>query len=145
MSTYCERERNRLMRLSLLPYSFKPIGLTLFILAFAGLVISKFYVEDPNAYRTVLRHLTLIGLLFISISREKTEDEMMVRIRAQSFALAFIAGVIYAVFYPYLNVVVDAALGQSETNLGDISVYQVMVFMLLIQIGFFYQIKRMHA
>ncbi len=62
--------------------------------------------------------------------------------RAQSYALAFIIGVVYALVMPYVefgvsNVVNDG--GEAFKDLGD---FQVLLFMLMIQLMFYHVLKR---
>jgi len=86
----------------------------------------------------------LLGLLLISISREKDEDEMIVQLRAQSYSLAFVIGVIDAFVQPYVNYGITFLAKPEKASL-DMSQYQVLFFMLLVQIIFFYKLKRQNS
>jgi hypothetical protein len=83
----------------------------------------------------------IVGLLIISISREKIEDELIESLRSKSYALAFIIGVIYTMLQPVVNYVVDLMLGKQE-EVGNIYYFEVLLFMLLIQVMFFEVLKR---
>lgn len=81
-------------------------------------------------------------MLILSISKDKVEDEMTIVLRAQSFAIAFVIGVMYALIMHYIDYGVSSALkpeAQVFKNLGD---FQVLLFMLMIQLMFYHNLKR---
>lgn len=140
--TECERTKlESFLDKFQLPNVFKKVGITLFLLSFIGLTIIKFTENEPLWVRPALKQAMLVGLLVISISREKIEDELIQILRSKSYALAFIIGVIYIMLQPLVNQVVNFILGTSEEpdNMGYV---QVLLFMLLIQVGFFEVLKR---
>ena len=75
------------------------------------------------------------------LSKEKIEDELIEVLRSKSYALAFIIGVLYTLFQPLANFIVDFVLGKQDTP-TEIGYVQVLLFMLLIQVGFFELLKR---
>ena len=140
--TECERTKlESFLDKFQLPNVFKKVGITLFLLSFIVLTIIKFTENEPLWVRPALKQAMLVGLLVISISREKIEDELIQILRSKSYALAFIIGVIYIMLQPLVNQVVNFILGTSEEpdNMGYV---QVLLFMLLIQVGFFEVLKR---
>lgn len=140
--TECERTKlESFLDKFQLPNGFKKLGITLFLLSFILLTIIKFTENEPLWLRPALKQAMLVGLLVISISREKIEDELIQILRSKSYALAFIIGVIYIMLQPLVNQVVNFILGTSEApdNMGYV---QVLLFMLLIQVGFFEVLKR---
>jgi len=140
--TECERTKlESFLDKFQLPNVFKKVGITLFLLSFIGLTIIKFTENEQLWVRPALKQAMLVGLLVISISREKIEDELIQILRSKSYALAFIIGVIYIMLQPLVNQVVNFILGTSEApdNMGYV---QVLLFMLLIQVGFFEVLKR---
>ena len=99
------------------------------------------FPDHGDLLRSIGRTIFIIGLLCISLSRDKEEDEMTIALRAQSYAIAFIVGVLYAVIMPYVefgvsNIVADEA--QAYKELGD---FQLLSFMFLVQLGFYYTLK----
>jgi hypothetical protein len=124
-----------------LPNVFKKVGLTILILSFLLLIAIKFTDNEPHWLRPFLKQAMLIGLLIISVSREKIEDELIQTLRSKSYSLAFIIGVIYIMLQPIINSVVDFILG-SENQPDNLGYVQVLLFMLLIQVGFFEVLKR---
>jgi len=124
-----------------LPNVFKKVGLTVFILSFLLLTVIKFIDSEPLWLRPVLKQLMLVGLLVISISKEKIEDELIQTLRSKSYSLAFIIGVVYIMLQPILDKVTDFILGL-EAQPNDTGYVQVLLFMLLIQVGFFEVLKR---
>ena len=88
----------------------------------------------------VLKRVLLIGLLVVSLSKDKEEDEMIVSLRAKSFTLAFVLAVLYSLIQPLVNVLVFYIIKGDMTN--GFSYFQVLSFMLMLQIMFFEVLKR---
>lgn len=140
--TECERTKlESFLDKFQLPNSFKKVGIAIFLLSFVALTIIKFADNEPLWLRPALKQAMLVGLLMISISREKIEDELIQILRSKSYALAFIIGVIYIMLQPLTNELINFILGTAEApdNMGYV---QVLLFMLLIQVGFFEVLKR---
>jgi len=140
----CERERNHLEKMNRFQLSnqFKKIGFIIAIGAFI-LMIGRKYIEDSEWIRPILHGMLLIGLLVISLSKEKIEDEFIDSLRAQSYRLAFIMAIVYSLGQPLINYGVATLLHQ-ENELQGFSYFQVLFFMLIVQLMFFWQLKRMH-
>ena len=140
--SFCESERKRLDKMNKfqLPHRFKRIGWIVVILAFA-LMIAKKFVDEPSWVKPVLTNLMIVGFLLISLAKEKMEDELIDKLRAQSYRLAFILGVVYSLVQPYVEYSVDSLLNQEKAEMG-FSYFQVLIFMLLVQIMFFTNLKR---
>lgn len=138
----CERHRIQKILDFRLPTSFKWLGVVLLVTAFVMFFIRKQFPEHAELIRSIGRTIFIIGLLCISLARDKEEDEMTIALRAQSYAIAFIVGVVYAIVMPYVefgvsNLVHDG--GEAYKQLGD---FQLLSFMFLIQIGFYLTLKR---
>lgn len=142
MSDFCESERKRLDKLNnfQLPNQYKKIG-WYFVLFIFLLMIAKKFVEEPSWVKPVLRNCMIVGFLIISLAKEKVEDELLVKLRAQSYRLAFVFGVIYSLVQPYIELGVDTLLNSDQASMG-FSYFQTLIFMLVVQIGFFEQFKR---
>jgi hypothetical protein len=140
-----ECERNRLLKISnfRLPHQFMSIGLVIVILAILTMFIRAFALEGDTAWlKLLLQKTLLIGMLIMSLSRDKIEDEMTMSLRSQSYAIAFIVGVIYALVMPYVEFGVSNVVhsgGEAYKDLGD---FQVLLFMLMIQLMFYHTLKR---
>ncbi|MBT8265872.1 MAG: hypothetical protein KJO41_10535 [Bacteroidia bacterium] len=139
----CERDQfNKLIKLRL-PNAFKTVGLIIAVLAFLSMFGRKLLIEgDAELYKSISRQALLIGLLLMSISKDKIEDEMTYSLRMQSYGFAFILGVLYAMMMPYVDYGVSNALkpeGETLKNLGD---FQILIFMLMIQLMFYHTSKR---
>lgn len=130
---------NRLRKFQL-PHRWKRIGLWVVIVTFAFMVIKR-WVDEPAWVKPLLNNIFLLGLLLISISREKIEDERVAALRSQSYGIAFITGVIYAFVQPYVGYLVELIIRPEEAS-TDMSYFQVLVFMLVVQLMFFRQLKR---
>jgi len=142
MSDFCESERKRLDKLNnfQLPNRYKKIG-WYFVLFVFILMIAKKFVDEPTWVKPLLRNCMIVGFLIISLAKEKIEDELIVKLRGQSYRLAFVLGVVYSLVQPYIEYAVDYMLNTDDASMG-FSYFQTLIFMLVVQIGFFEQFKR---
>ncbi len=132
-----EKDLKKLENLKLLPNRVKTIGINLLILSVILLFAGKFLFTEYHTVRLVIKNLILISLLLISVSRNKIEDERTLRLRVQSYAFAFITGVLYAMVQPFAILLVKSILQSELATLVELSVFQVLIFMLLVQISYF--------
>ena len=104
----CENRNFDKFKKMQLPNKFRRIGLIIAIIFFAGLMINAFTINNEEI-KPYIKFAILLGLLLISISKEKIEDEFIVNLRMQSYTFAFIAGVVYAIVMPVVNLLFDLA------------------------------------
>ena len=142
MKNICKAERNKLQRWGKfqLPNTYKKIGWSIIIVTFL-LMIAKRFVDEPTWVKPVLRNVMILGFLMVSISKEKIEDELMASLRATSYRLALIIGVLYALVQPYVTYAIESLLDPVNAEL-DNGYFQVLLYILLIQILFFNALKR---
>ena len=139
-----ECERNKLNKIQnyRLPVYFKYIGFVLFVISFL-IIMSRIFIDDQSEIiRDLAKKGFLIGMLLISISKDKEEDELTMKIRSQSYALAFVIGVIYALVMPYVDYGVSNVLKPEGETLKDLGDFQILIFMLMVQLMFYYVLKR---
>jgi hypothetical protein len=127
-----------------LPNHYKKVGVGLIVFLILTTIAFMFTDNEPIWISEFTKPGLLMGFLLISISREKDEDEMIVQLRSQSYSLAFVIGVLYAFVQPYVNYGITF-LAKPEKATMDMSQYQVLFFMLLVQIMFFYKLKRQNS
>jgi uncharacterized oligopeptide transporter (OPT) family protein len=135
---------NRLQRWSnfQLPHAFKKIGLIMAIVSFAVLIVHKISGYEDGWVKPVFTNTMLVGMLFISLAREKLEDEYIISLRAQSYRLAFVIGVSYGiVVLPLVNYLADFFVGRDNPTFG-VNYFEVIFYMLLVQLLFFSKLKR---
>jgi hypothetical protein len=143
--SFIECERKRLNKLTdfRLPRIFWSIGIIITAVSIISMFVRAFVFEsDTEWIKELSRKGLIIGMLLMSISKDNEEDELTIKLRMQSYAFAFVIGVAYALIMPYVefgvsNVVHDG--GEAYKNLGD---FQVLIFMLLIQLMSFHTLKR---
>jgi hypothetical protein len=139
----CERKRLNKITNFRLPHSFRTIGIVIAALSIVVMFVRAFIMEgDTEWLRELAKKGLLVGMLLMSISKDKEEDELTVKLRMQSYALAFVVGVAYALIMPYVEFGVSNVVhsgGETYKNLGD---FQVLIFMLLIQLMSFHTLKR---
>ena len=138
---YKEKEAALLRKSWLLPHQYKFLGLIMLIVFGLGLVISAFIDNRPFWLRAFIMNGIVGAMLIISISKDKLEDEYIVQLRAQSYALAFVIGVLYTIFQPYINFGVAYLIKGDEVILKSMESFVIIWFMLFIQLGFFHLLK----
>ena len=140
--TFCEAEQRRLHKLNKfqLPNRYKKIGYYIMGISFS-LMIAKIFFDEPTWVKPALSNILLLGFLMVSISKEKIEDEFIVSLRSQSDRIALILGVLYSIIQPYVNYFVEYLLRGDEASL-DFSYFQVLYFILLVQLMFFHQLRK---
>lgn len=137
----CERSRIERWSRFQLSYNWKRIGLVFTITIFIALIVLKFIEGEPEWIRGFLKRGLLVSLLIISLSKEKFEDEMITSLRAKSYTLAFIIGVLYTLVQPGVDYLVHHYVFESSAT-NTFSYFQLLFFMLFIQIMFFEVLKR---
>ena len=139
----CERRRLDKIINFRLPHIYMSIGIVVVAISILSMFGRAFLMEgDTEWLKVLLQKGLLIGMLLISISKDKIEDEMTITLRSQSYALAFVIGVVYALVMPYVEFGVSNVMnsdGEAYKDLGD---FQVLIFMLLIQLMFYHTLKR---
>tara|TARA_R110002072_G_scaffold203606_3_gene361573 strand:- start:1162 stop:1605 length:444 start_codon:yes stop_codon:yes gene_type:complete len=140
----CERERSQLSKMNKfqLGNQFKKVGYSIAIAAFI-LMLGRKFIENSEWIKPILHGVLLIGLLVISLSKEKIEDEFIDSLRSQSYRLAFIMAIVYSLVQPIVNYAVAVLLNQDD-ELQGFSYFQVLFFMLIVQLMMFWQLKRMN-
>lgn len=126
----------------LLPRYFKKIGFSIIILALAiGVLIKLLNVELLLSQKELFKIYTLnafiLGLFFISFSRDKTEDEMTIALRLKAMAFTFAFAVIGVLLSPLTDLLFKDPI-QNETA------QQMVMTMLFVYLIMYYlqKIKR---
>ena len=144
--SFCEKENKRLNKLSkfLIGHRFKKIGWWIFGIGLLLLALRKvFGFEELNTIRPFVKDVMIVALLLVSLSKDKIEDEMIEKLRAQSYRLAFIIGVFYYFTLPYISYGVDFLMGKEDFKIEHDS-FTLILSMLFVQILFFTNLKRTH-
>jgi len=124
-----------------LPHSFKKIGFGIFIVSFVAMFAIAFTTNNLDA-REISKYGILFGLLIISISKEKIEDEFIIKMRMQSYTLAFILGVLYALVLPFVDFIVDFIFQSDKAEVKDVGDFVILWMLLFVQVFFFHLLKR---
>jgi len=142
----CKAEYRRLKKIQnyqyLLPNHYKKVGIALLFASLTALIARKYLFEDVDIVQEIGRKGMLLALLLITLSKEKIEDELIIKLRGQAFAAAFIAGVIYTLVQPLINYMVAFLIKPEKAIYSDLGDFIVMWFMLVIYLTFFYMFKR---
>ncbi|SRX73645.1 hypothetical protein [Aequorivita antarctica] len=144
---FCEAEERRLNWLInfKLPNYWKKIGWGILVVSLALILSTKFIDGDFDLLKSILKKAMLIGLLIVTISREKIEDEFIENLRSKSFSLAFIFGVIYVLAQPVVNYIVSLILQSEKANYEDLGDFQILWFLLVVYLTAFWSLKRRNA
>ncbi|SRX55940.1 hypothetical protein [Aequorivita sp. CIP111184] len=144
---FCEAEERRLNWLInfKLPNYWKKIGWSILFVSLALILFIKFLNDDFDLLKNILKKSMLIGLLIVTISSEKIEDEFIESLRSKSFTLAFILGVIYVLAQPVVNYFVSLILQSENTNYEDLGDFQILWFLLVVYLTAFWSLKRRNS
>lgn len=134
-------EGRKLRKFKLLPNSYKTIGFGLMILSVISLIILSFLTGELEFMKSLAKNCFLISMLIISISKDKVEDEFTIQLRAKSYSLAFVIGVIYAIIQPYVNYFVSSVIKPEKVIFAEFDSFVILWFMLAIQLAFYYVLK----
>ena len=77
-------EDKQIRKMGLLPHSYKKIGLGLLLVSVVSWVFIANSAAPSEFLRVLAQNGVLIGLLLLSVSKDKTEDELTVRLRLRS-------------------------------------------------------------
>lgn len=124
-----------------LPNRFVRIGLVITIMAFAALTLIK-VLSGPESLVEIAKQLMLAGLLVVSISRDKNEDELIVKLRMQSYSFAFILGILYSLVLPVLDYALDSGLKEAAPEYKGLGNFMILWLLLSVQVFTFYVLKR---
>lgn len=127
-----------------LPNRFKIIGVILFIVSIFSVLIISICVENNNyldLFQRIGWTMAILSLLAISISKEKIEDELIAKIRMQSYHYAVIATVIGYLSLPFIFYIISFSFsnGPKMEAIKDIPIFGVLLFT---QIFTFHKLKR---
>lgn len=147
-NTCIDKEQERMDRVLnfRLPARYKKLGLYSAVLILLVLFAYKFMGSNAPLLKDILRTLVLFFLLIASLSKDKLEDEYNRHMRFQSFVIAFVVAVAYAVIIPLISIVIDFAItnisGNGNINFYEISAFEVIFILLGIQLLSFETLKR---
>lgn len=139
----CEKKRFGKIINFRLPHIYMTIGILISAVSIITMFVRAFLMEgDTEWLKELSKKTLLVGMLLMSVSKDKEEDEMTMALRSQSYAIAFVIGVAYALVMPYIEFGVSNVVhsgGEAYKDLGD---FQVLLFMLMIQLMFYHNLKR---
>ena len=138
----CEQKRTRFFLNYKLSNYWKKIGLIGAIVSLLVIMSTSLFDGNFELLKDVLRKVVLAFLLLMVLAREEQEDERIQNIRAQSFSFAFLAGVLYALFQPLVNLIVASIFMPDKASFEDLGDFQILWLMLTVYLLFFYFLKK---
>jgi hypothetical protein len=144
---FCKAEERRLNWLInfKLPNYWKKIGWGLLLISLVLILSTKFLDGNFDLLKSILKKAMLIGLLIVTISREKIEDEFIENLRSKSFTLAFILGVIYVLAQPLINYIAFLLFKPGKAIFEDLGDFQILWFLLVVYLTAFWSLKRRNS
>ena len=140
----CERKSLEKMKRYQLPNRFKKVGIVIVIISLATFFVNKFSIENIDLKLTA-KYGILVGLLLVSISKEKIEDELITSLRMQSYTFAFIAGVIITLLTnPLFNYIANIISQKRQENFQEVGDWEILWILLSVQVFYFEFLKRMN-
>jgi hypothetical protein len=140
----CERKSLEKMKRYQLPNRFKKIGIGIIIISLVTFLVNKFSIENIDLKLTA-KYGILVGLLLVSISKEKIEDELITSLRMQSYTFAFIAGVIITLLTnPLFNYIANIISQKQQENFQEVGDWEILWILLSVQVFYFEFLKRMN-
>ena len=140
----CERKSLEKMKRYQLPNRFKKIGIGIIIISLVTFFVNKFSIENIDLKLTA-KYGILVGLLLVSISKEKIEDELITSLRMQSYTFAFIAGVIITLLTnPLFNYIANIISQKQQENFQEVGDWEILWILLSVQVFYFEFLKRMN-
>ena len=127
-----------------LPNYFKKIGIGIVLFAIIVFIpfikwFKKFSPEDFENYQVIFKiifkDVIYIGFLLFALAKEKVEDELIVKIRLQSLASAFIFGIVWVITKPIFHYML-------QNEIEDLHSQDVIMPMLIVYIILFHFSKK---
>lgn len=146
LKSFMEYERKSLekMKKYQLPNWFKKIGIGIILISIVAFFVNKFSIEDIDI-KLISKYGILVGLLLISISKEKIEDELITSLRMQSYTFSFIAGVIITLLTnPIFNFIANFISQRQGENFQEVGDWEILWILLSVQVFYFEFLKRMN-
>jgi len=144
---FCDGEERRLIWLisRKLPNSWKKIGWGILFLSLVLLLLNQYFDINHLMFKSILKNTTLVGLLIVTVSKEKIEDELVESLRAKAFSFAFIMGVTWVLVQPLINYTVSFLITPLRANYQDLGDFQILWFLLIIYLTTFWFLKRRNS
>ena len=140
-----ECERNNLGRFERfqLPSGYKKLGFILAISSLLLLLLSGL-VSSIHNYKELLKFSLLVGLLIASISKDKNEDEFIIKLRMISYRFAFIIGIIEILLIPIAIRLIILLLDANESVSGHTGKFDTLFILLFVQVLMFEYLKKLY-
>lgn len=136
----CERKNLEKFKKYQLPNKAKKFGWILFGIAF----IALFLTAKDSSPKLIAKYVILVGLLIVSVSKEKIEDELLKNLRMYSYAFAFILAVLITITNPLISYIANFVFTEKQDPFSGIGDWKILWFLLSIQVFFFEYLKKMY-
>jgi hypothetical protein len=127
-----------------LPHKFKAIGLIISITSWVSLILIEIYFGDDkyfDLFKRIAITIVILGLLIISTSREKIEDELIAKIRMQSYHFAVLGTILLYLIMPFFDFTIVSIFSSMPKIEGSKDV-SILICLLITQILTFRTLKK---
>lgn len=138
-----ERKSLEKMKKYQLPNVYKKVGIGVIIISAAAIILNKSFL-DIIYLTQIAKYGILLGLLLVSISKDKIEDEFIADLRMRSFTFAFISGVVITLTNPFFSFLANAVFDKQQDNFKGVGDWQVLWILLSVQVFYFEFLKKMN-
>lgn len=141
---FCDSEERRLNWLITrkLPNSWKKIGWGMLFLSLGLILFNRYLDVNQLMFESILKNIMLVGLLIVTVSKERIEDELVESLRAKAFSFAFIMGVTWVLVQPLINYLFFLLIKPEQANYQDLGGFQILWLLLVIYLTAFWFLKR---
>ena len=139
----CEIKSIEKLKRFQLTHKFKKIGMGIFLVSVLSFIIYNSFMDNSFIKHTA-RYGVIVGLLLMSISKEKIEDELIRDLRMQSYMIAFIGTVFIILFRPLFSLLVNPILAKQKDVFRGMGDWNVLLILIGIQLLYFEILKRFH-
>jgi len=143
-----DKEHIKLMRVVnfRFPHVYKRIGLIGAVATLVGMTLFKFYGANLVEVKDILRTLILLFLLIACLSKDMVEDEYLNYLRHQSFVIAFVCAIGYALVLPFivygLDLLISMLREEGSALFMKVSAFEVMFMLICFQLLVYEALKR---
>lgn len=137
----CERRNLEKMKRYRLPFGYKKIGILVIMISIIGIIINKTSIDD-NLFAQVGKYGILLGLVLISLSKEKIEDELVISLKMQAYTFAFVISVILTLTNPLFTYIASIIANKPMDIFKGMGDWQILWLLLSIQLFYFEFLKR---
>ena len=140
----CDRKSLESLSKLQLSNSFKKVGVAIVILSILGFIVARL-TESAEVMVMTTKYGLLFGMLIVSISKDKIEDEFVMSQRLKSYAYGFITAIGISLIVPIILSLAQFFVERPIDIFKGLGDWQILWFLLSLQLFYFEFSKRMNS